>query len=168
MDATEDEDFDDNDYEDKKSEYDNKPGSNGKNSPGFQSSSSSGNNSMNPSPSVSSSSVLNSSATLNRTNWKTTNAFLNYVQDFRQKLREMNKVVHPANVVGLAAQEWRLLPDDQKKIYVEGALAIKMIKPKTVSERKPRRNRVKKRSRVKRGKLASLLRGNFKKTNRKN
>ncbi|XP_015108527.1 high mobility group B protein 7 [Diachasma alloeum] len=132
-------------------------------SPRSRSNSSSSDNSMNPSPSVSNSFLSNSTVTVNKTNWKSPNAFLNYVQDFRQNLRETNEVVQPSNVIRLAGQQWRALPDDERKLYVDGALAIKRTKSKNISERKKSRKRARARSKVRERKSSSSPRKNFKK-----
>lgn len=60
-------------------------GTSGRNSPGSTSTSVSTDTSVNdPTPSVSNTSVLRPTGTVNANNWKSANAFMNYVQDFRQ------------------------------------------------------------------------------------
>ncbi|XP_011314125.1 uncharacterized protein [Fopius arisanus] len=123
--------------------------------------------SVKTSSSVSNVTIFNSPGAVNKTTWKSANAFLNYVQDFRQNLREAKEIMQPSNVIRLAGQQWRAMPEDEKKVYIDGALAIKRSKSKNTTEGRVNRKRVRAKSKTRKQKSTSSLHASVKKKARR-
>ncbi|XP_034934344.1 high mobility group B protein 2-like [Chelonus insularis] len=58
-------------------------------------------------------------------NWKSANAFINYMHDYKQKHLEYPEKTSGSNLFRLAGEKWRLMSQEEKQPYIEGAAWVR-------------------------------------------
>ncbi|XP_057327076.1 uncharacterized protein LOC130668699 isoform X1 [Microplitis mediator] len=60
--------------------------------------------------------------------WKSVNAFINYLHDYRKTQHEFPGKLTSANLFKLAGDQWRQMTQEQKQPYIDGANKIRKLK----------------------------------------